>query len=328
MKLKFCKKFDLTDSVLSYKDQWLVIDFLGIHFIGKKSGKEEASIIDFYEGSEATLFSDHYLLLKNEEHGYKTYDLDAKTPLKEIDACEKGMAVDHGDLVHDGKLYLLSGRNGDDFRGNFHFVSKDAPNNSLLVYSLDDMSLLEEIHFDACMDRIVYCGFRDSFLLISRDRHIYEMKDGKIAPAENASFAAENLLVNEEKREAYFITDFGMRLYNDQLREINKFDLVSDDYDESVGLLFQRGPDIMDVPRQWLQKELIHGIELVSPEWMVMMSSKKTGSSYSLTLISTKDGSFASVMSFNYPIQAIYAQDGVLYVCTHRCILMMEVVEQ
>ncbi len=328
MKLRYCKKYDQADAVVAYKDWMLIIDFLGIHFIDKESGLEKDAIIDFYQGCEPRLFGDDFLLLKNEDHGYKTYDLKNRKPLSELKAYENGMIADHGDLIHDGKLYLLSGKNGDDFRGNFSFQNEDAPNNSLLIYSLKDLSLVDEIPFEKCIDRIIHVPFRDSFLFVGRDHHVYEMtKDGNMTLAEDAPFFVDNFLINEEKKQVYFITDFGVRLFDEKLKELNRYDLISDEYDQDAGILLQSGPELMTVPKQWLRKEIIHGIELISPSYMVMMSSKKTGATYSLSLISTENGNFDFVANFNYPIESIWAKDGILYVSTHRCILVMEAVD-
>ena len=85
MKFNLKKTFNRKYFICSGKDSYLIIDYLSVTFINKKTLEEEKRIIDYFNGVSGYVTRDKkYLLLGNISGEYRLYDIEKQEYINEI----------------------------------------------------------------------------------------------------------------------------------------------------------------------------------------------------------------------------------------------------
>ncbi len=314
--MHFVVKNKFTDGnfLLYYKGKKILADFIGLHFLNEKD-EEEASITDFFNAADGKIFDDHYLIVRNRRTGFRVYDLEKREAKSTLFLNENDMASENGYFLKDGHLYLLLGSAINRFMefitesGEVHDDSKEPGTCVVSVYSLEDFSFKTQYTLKGEYDSIYYVPFMDRYFLVDDEGKFYEWDLKDVKEVETVHFKVEGLEYSLSRKEVYLPSSKNIRVYDERFREINKLDVVEEDFTKNVKKSEPKVPAFAAVPdfsfHQFLDDNAIFGLTFFDENTFLSVKSLNMNALYVMDVIDISTGKKLMSQNFGFNLQKI-----------------------
>ncbi len=307
-------KFSDGNFLLYYKGKKIVVDSLGLHFLDEKD-EEESSIIDFFNASDGKIFDEHYMILRNRRIGFRVYDLAKRETTSSLFLSENDMASQEGYFLKDGELYLLLGSANTRFM-EFITEASDMINPKkkeekciIYVYSLYDFSFKMQYTLDGEYDSIYYVPFMDRYFLLDDDGKLYEWDKKEAKEMQMIHFKVEGLEYSLARKEVYLPSSKNIRVYDANFREINKIDVVEEDFTKDVKQSDIKFPAFAASPdfsfHQYLDVDAIEGLCFFDENTFLSVKNLNMGSLYCMDIIDINTGKKLMSQNFGFNLQKV-----------------------
>lgn len=283
MKLRPFKAVRDYEFLLSTPEFYLGIGYFGFRKLDKKTFEPKGELVDFFGATSGFLsYSNRYLILRNHRIGLRVYDLNEMRMTMDLPlmAKEPGFLFSCELSPKEDALYVLMGDEVEKGASTFLFNDFSATTKvSLRKYSFPDGKLLETIPCPILFLDICYVPFLNTYLLLTKKDKAYYQWNGKdFTPYYDLKSRVTDLLVFNNIQKVATVTEYGIKLFNEKGREINKFDLISDDKEKvsSAFLSLFNGdmPELQDEPDSLVNKEKVLSIKALSSHYVVCLSQE------------------------------------------------------
>ncbi len=300
--------------LLYYKEKKIIVDSLGLHFLNERD-EEESSIIDFFNASDGKIFDEHYLILRNRRIGFKVYDLEKRETKSSLFLNENDMTSQEGYFLKDGELYLLLGSANTRFMefitdSSDMFDSKKQDEKCVVsVYSLDDFSFKMQYTLKGEFDSIYYVPFMDRYFLLDGDGKLYEWDKKEVKEMQMIHFKVEGLEYSLARKEVYLPGSKSVRVYDTNFREINKIDVVEEDFTKDVKQSEIKIPAFAAIPdfsfHQYLDDDAIYGLCFFDENTFLSVKNLNMGALYCMDIIDINTGKKLMSQNFGFNLQRV-----------------------
>lgn len=335
MKYKIKESFPKGNDVLFYHDKKVVVDSFGIHFYDE-NGNETGAIIDFFNGLEAKVVMEHYLLLRSFRIGFKLYDLDTLEELNVLSLDDEHMAGEHGYFVKDDRLYILSGSLSNrlvDFIMLGDEKNKEEKKSEIDIYSLKDLSFVGKYVLDASYEKMFYVSFLDKIYCVSPEGYVVEASENGCHKLEQIHFQVEAILADEDRKQILLQSLTGVRIYDEFFREINKIDFVEQDYSsvssyDEMPMAFSMKLGSVEMEKKLSQRNLVHYLGYYDENTFLVLKSLNMGAQFGIELVDIRTGKILQDSLFGAPIEDLRSfKDNTFLLKTMGNLIILEVNE-
>ncbi len=228
MKFNLIKSFSGKYSIQSIKDFYILVDYVGISFLDKESLEVKYKINDFYNGiTDSISHEKRYYMLGNISNEYRIYDLEKR------EAIHDATLNNVDNMVVIGLTEKLDGKSYYVFYSDPEFAfpkNPEKPDNvKIFQYSYPELKEEREVnlidtYFDGYSSKMI-----DGYLLINSNGEIdYMDEEENITKHPEIQYNDVAPVFNEKRGEIYITSEYGLRIYDKNLIECNKFDIISD----------------------------------------------------------------------------------------------------
>lgn len=228
MKFTLIKSYKGVYSLRSTKDSYILVDYTGITFLDKETLNETGRISDFYNGITDNISHDRkYFMLGNISGGNRVYDTEKRTIISDVQLNPIDNMVIIGITEGlDGKSYYVFFSDPE-----FAFAKCDEKPDNVKVYQYSFPDFKEgnevtfsDIYYDAYSSKMI-----NGYLMINNNGEIDFMDEEKrITKHPEIQYNDVQPIFNENRGEIYITSEYGLRVYDRNLIECNKFDIISD----------------------------------------------------------------------------------------------------
>ncbi len=238
MKFNLIKSFNGKYSIQKTKDFYIVVDYVGISYLDKETLEPKYKINDFFNGITDYLSREkRYYMLGNISGEYRIYDLEKResifdSQLKTVD----NMTVFSMTESLDGKSYFVFYSDPE-----YAFAKNgDKPESvKIFQYSYPELKEEKEINLPETYCDAYSSKMINGYLLINSNGEIDFMdEEENITKHPEIQYNDVAPVFNEERGEVYITSEYGLRVYDKNLLECNKFDFISDAKKEVTSPLF------------------------------------------------------------------------------------------
>ncbi len=314
MILNYFNFYNEAETVFFYKGEVVTSDVLGLHFYDG-DGKQVSLIADFFDGTDGVLF-EKYLILRNMRLGFSVYDLEEKRLIKKLELGPNEVPNKSSYFIKDGKFYVGRGTLADSFHnGIFQLgaeMGEELPTqpNNLLVYSIPNLELLEEIPIKEKYGTIGYVSFLKKYYFISSDFHLYFMDENNhVSLNERYSNEVDDVIVSESTKELYLVYKRGIRIFDKGFFERKKIDIVSDEQVPCKRLLLiGRGDDFEEKEKMTLKEEILDIVPFDGKHVVVLTTEDNRGI-FILSVLNLESGKREASLTLPVAIYGIFPLD-------------------
>lgn len=314
MGFKIINSYLKGNDIVYYKNKKILIDAFGVHFFSV-DGIEEDSIIDFFNGNDAEIVMDHFLLVRNVRAGFKLYDVENKKESALLLLSDNEFPGENGYFIKGDKLYILYGSLSNKLMDLFMLDDDDnkkdveEKHSDIGIYSLKDFSLIEKESYPVELKKIYYVPFSEKVYGVDADSNLFELVDKKATKLENVHVLVENLLVHPNKKEIYLQSLTGVRVYDENFKEINKVDIIEDylsssKYNDSSSIL-EITPGFDAINKCFDQKHTIHHVDFYDDDHFICLKSMNLGGYFSLEILDIAHGKMIKSMPIGMPMESL-----------------------
>ena len=315
MKFNLKKTFNRKYFICSGKDSYLIIDYLSVTFINKKTLEEEKRIIDYFNGVSGYVTRDKkYLLLGNISGEYRLYDIEKQEYINEIHPEQKDnmICIDLEEKL-DSKSFFMTYSSSD-----FLYTRKPrkASDMKLFECTFPDFKGEKELSFDSKYYDVYACRMLNGYLLINNKGTIDFMdENNNITKHPEILYNDIQPVTNEERKEIYIVSEYGFRVYDSNLVEINKFDVINDNKKEITSPLYyflNKGtlPDKEDNTPQMENAEQICGLEQLDENHVVALVTEAMSAYSKIDVIDVRDGSLVGELKLGFKVDGCTVLDS------------------
>lgn len=308
MKLILKQKWKDTDLVFDGGEVNILVDYLGISFVNKKTGEVEDRITDFLGASMGIITRDrNHLFLSNTRSLYRSYDLKARKMVAELDLSMDPSSTPFGiEESMDGKsLYFVM---AEDARAMLQGIEGKGKT-EIHRFSFPDLKEIEALPSEENYYDIAASSFLNGYLMVNMKGHIDFMDaNGNVRNYPSIAIADTSPVVNEKRKEFYIPTEYGFRIFDAEFREINKFDLISDDKKQVKSPMYYFMKNDIESAlsssgaEQMENAEEIERIRLIDENHLLVLISEAMGSYYRIEVCDVRDGSLSESIKCGFKI--------------------------
>ncbi len=315
MKLILEKKWDGVDLVFNGGDENILVDYLGITFVNKKTGEVEGRIVDFLGTTMGTISRNKkYLFLSNSKSLFRSYDIKERKMVAELDLSMNPSLTPFGieESIDGTSLYFIM---AEDARAMLEGIQGKGKT-EIHRFSFPELKEIEVIkkkddYYDAAA-----CSFLNGYLFVNTKGYIDFMDEkGTITSHPNIAILDTTPVVNERRKEFYIPTEYGFRVFDKDFREINKFDVISDDKKQVKSPMYYIMKD--DIERalsssgteQMENAEEIERIKLIDENHLLLFISEVLGSYYRILIADVRDGFLSEPLKCGFKILDVDVYD-------------------
>ncbi len=228
MKFTLLNSFNGKYSIQSIEDSYVLVDYTGISFLDKETLQVKYKISDFFNGITDCIQHDKkYYMLGNICGEHRIYDLEKKEIIFDVQLKPvENMTIISSTERLDGKSYYI-------FYSTPEFAfakNENKPENvKVFQYSFPNTEDGKEVsldgnYYDAYSHKMIH-----GYLLINSNGEVdYMDEEEHITKHPEIQYNDVHPVFNEKRGEIYITSEYGLRVYDSNLIECNKFDIISD----------------------------------------------------------------------------------------------------
>ncbi len=238
MKFTLLKSFKGVYSLNSIKDSYILVDYTGITFLDKETLDEKGRLSDFFNGITDSISHDRkYCMLGNISGDNRVYDIEKREVITDvqINPCDNMVIIGMAEALDEKSYFVFFSE------PEFAFTKCDEKPTNVKVYqySFPDFKESKEItfndtYYDAYSNKMI-----NGYLLMNSNGEIDFMdEENNITKHPEIQYNDVQPIFNEKRGEIYLTSEYGLRVYDRNLIECNKFDIISDVKKEVSSPLF------------------------------------------------------------------------------------------
>lgn len=342
MKLNFVRRVDDAEMLIDGRSCYIAINYLGISFLEKGTFKVLKTIHDFFGGVNGAVIDDgRYLVLRNMKTFYRVYDIEKMEYVSELDSSTfgcispfgmtesldgKSMYLIHGDFAsQEGMNIFVKGLNDND-------DAEDKEVTYLYRYASPELKDGELIQMEKSYLDITRCKFLEGYFLIDLDQKVsFWNKDGKIIEHPEIASTDCSPIIDEANQAFYIVSEFGVREYDKELKEINKIDFISDEKKEIASALYSlmrhdfNGMNSSEKTKM-VNTERILDVRLLDSSHLCTLICETMSSYFKICVYNVKDGKCSANVRLGFQVNELGILDST-HICftTHKGVHILEV---
>lgn len=338
MEFKFKQCIKNAEAVFDYGDEYLKLDYMGVHFLSKDNLEERDRIVDFGGYNCGIYVKDKDCLIAHSFRGdFRVYDLKGKKMM--FDVKPKNLAAYN-------PFGFTAALDFESFYGIEGSIQLDSDTeeplpdifasgkNHIYCYSLENGERIDEIETEKDCYDICLCKFLNGYVIYYADGTLGFMdKDKKIVEIPHVISCGTSPLIDEDNQVIYAFSDFGIRVIDKNFNEIDKYDFVADEQVEVSAQMYAfikhlRMP-ISKEDTKSIEKETLLGIIQLNKDRLIVGILQNLKNSTLVLLVDSHNGKVVGQTEIGAPVNEMYhLHDGKHFVMVifgqHH---VMEVVE-